>query len=345
MPWHKGLPQAMNRVTGKYYGGNNLLILWDECLKKNYSKNEWATMRQWNRIGAGVQRGSKGTLIKFFVPVNEEEDQEQQTELEFADNDSQDDENGFKVFFNYVFNADQVTNYDIDQIEIFDHPIGKKDLIEEFISKTGATIIHEGNRAFYRVSADIITMPPKAAFKAINGSSSMENYYSVLLHELIHWTGHQSRCNRSMINAFGSPRYAFEELIAEIGTAIISTQFQNTVVPRENHAQYVNSWLRILKHDFKFFTDALELARTAVNWLYNETKILPYDLKEQFSRALNEEKVKAMDDYLPVIKNDEILRNLLNNWDSISDKTKVKIAKLMKKDVKGSPQNFFFKRR
>lgn len=70
MPWHKGIPEAWNPVTGKYFGGNNLLLLWNECLKRNYSTNHWATFKQWQskRNGINVRKGEKGTLIMFAIP-------------------------------------------------------------------------------------------------------------------------------------------------------------------------------------------------------------------------------------------------------------------------------------
>jgi antirestriction protein ArdC len=70
MPWHKGIPEAWNPVTGKFYGGNNLLMLWNECLKNDYPNNHWATFKQWQRRRSGikVKTGEKATLIMFAIP-------------------------------------------------------------------------------------------------------------------------------------------------------------------------------------------------------------------------------------------------------------------------------------
>jgi|GEM_PF-863259 antirestriction protein ArdC len=330
MPWHRGLPLAKNRVTGKFYGGKNLLILWDECLNKSYSQNVWATMRQWNRIKSGVKKGSKGTLIKFVIPNEEFEDLDQ-LEFEFGDDESEQN-NGFRIFFNYVYNIDQVTNNHTGQVGIFDDRRSEAEIIDDFISRTRAKIVHTGERAFYRVAEDKITMPPKAAFKDTNEAKSIEHYYSTLLHEIIHWTGHETRCDRSLINTFGSSTYAFEELVAELGTAILTTQFNNRLVPRRGHAKYVNHWLGVLKYDFNFFIEALELARTAVYWLYEKTEVLPHPLNNNFPREASENLVKELESHLETDKSDESLSEVINKWDQIKESTKLKIIKMISRE-------------
>ena len=133
MPWHSGIPQAQNRVTGKFYGGKNLLILWDECLNKGYSQNVWATLRQWNRVKSGIIGGSKGTLVKFVVPKKELENYDQ-IELEFADEETEDID-GFRIFFHYLFNIDQVTNNRKNQIGLFQNQTQKFEQIDDFVKK------------------------------------------------------------------------------------------------------------------------------------------------------------------------------------------------------------------
>lgn len=332
MPWHTGIPQAQNRVTGKFYGGKNLLILWSECLEKDYSRNIWATMRQWNRINSGVIKGSKGTLIKFVIP-NEELADYDQYEIEFEDDES-DEQNGFRIFFNYVFNIDQVTNNREGQVGIFDDVRPKNKILDDFIKRTKANIIHRGNRAYYQVNQDFITIPPRAAFKDTDEAFALEHYYSTLLHEIIHWTGHKSRCDRSMINKKGSPTYAFEELIAELGTAILTTQFNNKLTPRKGHAKYVNSWIAVLKHDFKYFTEALELSRTAIHWLFEKTQVLPYPLKDHYSRKVGEDLVEVLNEHMKTDISDQWIEKVLSSWDKLDKVTQEKIQFLIDEDLK-----------
>src|SRR3546814_18250359 len=90
--------------------------------------------------------------------------------------------------------------------------------VEEFISSSGADIYYGGSHACYVPSLDEVHLPPLGAFQ------SAEAYYSVVLHEHTHWTGHESRCGRDLLNRFGSEAYAVEELIAELGAAFLCAE-------------------------------------------------------------------------------------------------------------------------
>ena len=329
MPWHKGLPEAFNRVTGKFYSGSNQLILWDACLKKDYSQNVWATLRQWNKRNSGVKKGSKGTLIKFVIPVLNEEEQQ---ELEL-DETEKEEVLRYRIFLTKVFNADQVTNLDPDQQDLFGALQTNVDKIQEFVDKTDAKIVHGGTRAMYMVNKDTIYMPHKASFKSIDGVPSLENYYSTILHELIHWTGHPDRCDRSLINHFGSNRYAFEELIAELGTAILSSRFNNRIVPRRNHSRYLNHWLTALDHDSNLFIEALELARAAIYWLYKQTGILNIELKQQYDKVVDASLAKDLDDYFHETEYDNNTRQLLDIWEDLDVKSQKKLLEYINKEV------------
>ena len=144
-------------------------------------------------------------------------------------------------------------------------------------------------------------MPEIARFKPTSDAGKIDNYYATLVHELIHWTGHKSRCNREGINTFGSPEYAFEELVAELGAALLCTQIKQKSIPSVDHAQYLNSWLRALKYDFSYFSEALELARTAIYYLNKLTDNDQF-LKPQYEREVNDERVK---EWTRILKDNE----------------------------------------
>jgi len=299
MPWHKGIPEAWNPVTGKFYGGNNLLVLWNECLKKDYPNNHWATFKQWQRRRSGikVKTGEKATLIMFAIPraafVKKEGKKIEQLNFEFINEEEKEKaKKNFYFRYYWVFNAAQVSGYNVAQPNLFQNNISELDRIKLFVSKTGAEIKSGGDRAFYSIVEDFIQMPEMARFKSTPETSQVLNYYSTLLHEIIHWTGHNTRCARQFGWKFGDNAYAFEELVAELGGAILTTQFNTQPVPRNDHAIYLNSWLNVLENDFSYLTEALELARTAIYWLYKKTDILPFDLKPQYGREFSEQRVK-----------------------------------------------------
>jgi antirestriction protein ArdC len=294
MPWHKGIPQSMNAKTGKFYGGNNQMILWRMCLEKGYSRNKWATLYQWSSVKAKLRRGEKGTLICIAIPkLVALEKRKGQLDL-FDVYDPKEIKTSNKYFsfrFRYVFNQAQVNNYFGDQPDIFNPAPDPDNLIKTLIIKSEAEIRHGGERAFYRPSEDFIQMPELARFRGERLSHAEDRYYSVLLHELIHWTGHNLRCKRGF-GKFGSKGYALEELVAELGSALLSTHLNRKIYPREDHAQYLNNWLTVLENDFTYFNEALDMAKYSIYWLFKETGVYPFDLKKQEPKIITEKRLE-----------------------------------------------------
>jgi antirestriction protein ArdC len=91
--------------------------------------------------------------------------------------------------------------------------------------------------------------------------------YGTLLHELTHWTGHKSRCDREFGKRFGTNAYAAEELVAELGASFLCAGLGLAIEPRLDHAQYINSWIRLLKSDKRAIFTAASKASQAVEWL------------------------------------------------------------------------------
>ena len=104
-------------------------------------------------------------------------------------------------------------------------------------------------------------MPNKTAFY------SQQGYYSTLLHELVHWTGNNNRLDRKLGNRFGSEDYAKEELIAELGSAMLCAQLGVTQELRPDHILYLKSWLSALKNDTSYLFVASKSATSAVKYL------------------------------------------------------------------------------
>jgi antirestriction protein ArdC len=108
-------------------------------------------------------------------------------------------------------------------------------------------------------------MPPFEAFK------EPLFYYSVLSHEATHWTGAKCRLDRDLSGRFGSESYAAEELIAELGAAMLCAELGLPTDPREDHAPYVASWLKVLKNDKRAIFTAAAKAQAATDWMMKRT--------------------------------------------------------------------------
>ena len=107
------------------------------------------------------------------------------------------------------------------------------------------------DRAYYSIAKDAIVLPEKSQF--ING----ESFYGTLLHEMTHSTGAEGRLDRIKPAAFGSKEYAREELVAELGSALVASQYGITKTIKEDSAQYLGSWLDVLKESPEFLKTTL----------------------------------------------------------------------------------------
>lgn len=116
----------------------------------------------------------------------------------------------------------------------------------------------------------MIQLPDRAAFVGTATSTAQESYYSTLLHELTHWTAPEHRCNRALGKRFGDSAYAMEELVAELGAAFLCADLGVTNEPRMDHAQYLASWLTVLKGDNRAIFAAASAASKAVEFLAAE---------------------------------------------------------------------------
>ncbi len=280
-PWEAvqgGLPR--NPTTGEEYHGGNVINL----LMQGYQDPRWMTFRQAGEIGARVRKGEHGTRIIYWrfegkQPVLDEDGKPK------LDADGKQIKEEVRLerprpFISYVFNAEQIEGLPPLEKETPVHSWSPVEKAEELLAKSGARIEHRSqSKAYYTPSTDTITLPLKEQFK------DQEGYYSTALHELGHWTGHESRLARDIHHPFGSEAYAREELRAEIASMLLSMETGIPNLGMENHAAYVQSWIKVLREDPK------EIFRASAD----AGKIFEYVMKldrEQEQQQGKEEKEK-----------------------------------------------------
>ena len=257
-PWGRaktapGLP--INATTSRRYSGINVLILWGAVIEHGYPTQSWLTFRQALGLGGNVRKGERGTTVVYadrFVPQAEKEraaqagDEPQQVPF-------------LKRFT--VFNVAQCDGLPA-HLGAAAAPLPEREIIpnaEALIAATGADFRIGGNRAFYVPAADYIQVPPQPAF------FEQINYYRTCFHELGHWTGHASRLARDFAGSFGSKTYAREELVAEMASAFVCASLG--IAPTVRHADYVGSWLEVLREDNRAIFRAASLASKAADFL------------------------------------------------------------------------------
>ena len=114
-------------------------------------------------------------------------------------------------------------------------------------------------RAYYSPKTDRIQVPDPARF------ATAGDYWATVLHELAHWTGHESRLDRDLSSRFGSDAYGAEELVAELAAAFLCADL--SVPGKLQHEEYLGSWLSILRADTKAIFTAARLAQEAADYL------------------------------------------------------------------------------
>jgi antirestriction protein ArdC len=260
LPWH-GSSSAIMRPTNiaskKSYRGVNIIALWAASEERGFGSGIWGTYRQWAESGAQVRKGEKSSYVVFYK--------------EFAvtdDSTGPGDATETRLFARAttVFAAEQVEGYQ-PPVLVNPTPMEAVACADAFVAAAGAVIAHGGTRAYYRPSTDSIQLPAREAFVGTKTSTATESYYSTLLHELTHWTSNEKRCNRQLGKRFGDSAYAMEELVAELGAAFLCAELDIATEPRADHAQYLASWLTVLKADKRAIFTAASKASEAAGWL------------------------------------------------------------------------------
>ena len=256
MPWVKswsttGTNAPKNAISGKAYRGINTMLL---CPPAGSVGNSWMTFKQAKDLGAHVRKGEKGQMIVFFKNYTA------------ADVNNPDGaEKKFFVLRNFtVFHTSQIENLPAKYLPVAEAPMTEAQRIEAADKILAQAIInHGGSDAFYRPSTDSIQLPPAEAFNTIG------DYYAAAFHELTHWTGAKSRCDRDFSGRFGDTAYAREELVAEMGAAFLMAQTQ--IEGEMQHASYIASWLKVLKNDKRAVFVAASAAQKAVDFVLADT--------------------------------------------------------------------------
>jgi len=257
-PWSNaaaspGLPR--NATTGRAYSGVNVLILWGAVIAGAYPNQGWLTFRQALAAGGCVRKGEQGVTVCYADRFTPEAEKQRSAEQ----GDAARSIPFLKRFA--VFNVAQCDGLP-EQYSADAPPLPERELVpiaENLIAATGADFRIGGPRAFYSPSGDFVQVPPQPAFPR------QIDFYRTALHELGHWSGHASRLARSFGGRFGDSAYAREELCAELTSAYLCAALG--IVPTVRHADYLGSWLAVLREDSRAIFKAASQASKAADYL------------------------------------------------------------------------------
>lgn len=309
-PWNDNTTEyetnlAHNYVTRHVYSAGNMYLNWlrfglsvkqKDGSKKivKYDSPYFFSFKQVSDLGGKVKKDEKGWPVIYFkwlyknLKTNKLVDKAQALASNGALKPGYEKIPG--IFYYTVFNYEQCENLNIKQRKVKPRtPAERIESAEQIIKNmpNAPKIEYTGKDAWYRRDQDLVRVPPIEFFK------KEQHFYGVQFHELIHSTGHPKRLNREreVGRTFGDKKYAFEELIAELGSSFLcghSGIFYYTV---NNSAAYIKNWSTVLREEMeadpKFFLRAATKAQQAADYMLN------LDEKEPEPKPKKEKKVKT----------------------------------------------------
>jgi len=266
IPWRRPWVASAQRnaITKNYYNGFNVFVLEATKMANEYSKSLWCSVKQAKRKKGTLKETEYGNSAQvIFWPTKREENDEGKMVTRFL---------GIRYY--NVYNVDQFDWEDpsfLDELEALPNERTQIDpdvFIFEHMPKK-VDVRHRYDKAFYVPSADYVGMPKPKQF------TSDGEYYSTLFHEITHSTGHKSRLGRFEGDVeettFGSESYSFEELVAELGAAMLCAVWgisDDRVL--ENSASYIKSWKSRLTDNPTWMVQASSKATKAVQYTMGE---------------------------------------------------------------------------
>ena len=268
LPWRKpwvGGTGSMphNLVSKKAYRGGNIVQLWIEGMARGWTDLRFATRKQLIQKGYSIEglTNGDGVNIQFFKRSNftvEDDNGEEETRSRWL------------VRWYTVFCVEQCVDYVAPEMIVVD-VVPESEMMTHFndyIASQDTLDLHrKGVRAYYDTKKDEVVMPPHESFITPIGE------VMTAFHEAIHSTGHVNRVERPLKSRFGSPEYAYEELIAEMGQLIVTLTLggefkpDSVVEDNANSQAYLKSWLAACKDKDKALSQAFSSAQTAADYI------------------------------------------------------------------------------
>jgi len=256
-PWKKGWVSKggmpMNHLTDYKYGIGNCVSCWAHNEKYGYTSNRFISVNKAFKMGLKM-KGEKGDPIRktfpiyFFAPVERDPDSGEVKRPPF-------------MVVTNTANIEQFEGIEDVREPVFVHDGADLTPATELQVALGITV-KEGEPS-YSPTLDIVRMPDLCQFKTVKG------YLSTMFHELAHSTGHEKRLKRDMKGRFGTPEYAFEELIAELSAVFLCAE-HGIDYDIEHHASYLDHWSKLLEKDSNSFIKASSAANKVLEYCKQE---------------------------------------------------------------------------
>ena len=261
IPWQQPYitaNQPISVATGKHYRGLNILMLLMASFRANWQDPRWGTYSRWKAMGGQVRKGSSGTIATYYKMVPWKTTNPDTNKIEET-------QRPFMRYFT-LFNAEQC-----DGIEplLLDKGRAAQNIetADNYLTSAGAKVQYSHAPPYYNYKKDYINLLHKDNYKDTKHSTATESFYSAWTHELTHWTGNKERNDRVMTGDQQSDEYAFEELIAELGSIFLCQKLGIALEPRVDNAAYMASWIKRIRSDNNALIRATKLAQHAIDYI------------------------------------------------------------------------------
>lgn len=281
--WDSGSFSFHNPVSNAVYRGSNMLKLWMASEAKGYEDTRFMTFKQAQSKGWKVKKGETGIRLEKYIFEKQVEQKNPDTgEMEKVTVKLQ------RPMVNtfVVFNASQIEGIPPREHKVLEHN-EVMDIADRLIASSQCPVYEkEQGKAFYSPKEDSITLPPR------NNFINQEAFTTTLMHEMVHSTGHESRLDRQLLNYFGTPDYAKEELRAELGAFFIGTDLgiEGSQELLDSHTGYLESWISVLENDPNELFRACSDAQKAAQYLTDN-----YEKKLEMEKAVEQNAVMELD--------------------------------------------------
>lgn len=263
VPWRR--PWATNlhqNIANKYeYRGINQLLCESYMVREGYSLPYWLTYKGAEKMGGQIKEDErkKSHIVVYWKWIEKENPDDPENPTKFP-----------ILRYYRVYNADQTEGIE------FEVPEAREIVPNEEAQKVidnmpnAPEIIYGGNSAYYMPPTDRVNVPKIEDFVK---ETDEDAFYATTFHELIHSTGHTSRLNREELmkaNKFGDADYSREELVAEIGSAMLCAQTGIDPSTQKRAVSYIAGWKKKLEDDPKIIVTASSRATKAAKYVLDE---------------------------------------------------------------------------
>lgn len=326
-PWFsENSTQWPKNLSGREYNGMNSLLLMMHAEKEGYKLPVWATF---DRIaGLNYTQGKEGRTpavdkdgeklpvvsinkgeksFPVFITVFTVVDPETKEKIKYDDYKrmSEEERAKYKVYPKLqVYNVFNVAQTNLQEarpelwkkLEDANSPKKFEQVGEQFSFEPVDRMIKDnlwicpikevkGDNAYFSISRNEIVVPTRQQF--ING----ESFYSNLFHEMGHSTGAENQLNRLKPGqTFGSAEYAREELVAELGAALVAQRYGMTKNIKEDSAAYLKSWLNSLHESPDFLKTTLFDVKRSTGMITQRIDKIALDIEQGIDTAKSESK-------------------------------------------------------